>query len=372
MNILLAPCGLGSSMKADKMSEHMRQGIKMTRKNVDIRDYPLLSYRNPLGQVLAFGGMTKSLKTLDPLGRDIIAKYGLVNNKVIISLKEASGLTRLAEEEKNPLQTSTLGSGLMVMDGLNKGHRKFYIFTTGSATNDGGIGFLSALGFKFLDTKGEKVELNAKGLYDIRKIDMDGVDPRVYESEFIVVSNYTNSFSGVRGIAYEYGPIKGANPLMIQRMDRGLRNFALEIERHLGIDIEKYRGSGAGGGTGGGIIAFLDARVLSYVDAFIEITELDNLIKDTDLVIVGCKELAEVPKAHQGMLAICELAQKNHVPIAGIFANLEDGYQDFYSRGFKGIYSMYNSPSDKGLDTGYLIEKLTSSISHLLIPESDK
>lgn len=358
-------------MKADKMSEHMRTGIKTAKKNVDIREYPLLSARNPINQSLAFGGDALSVKTFDPLGRSIKAKYGVVNNSVIISLREASGLSLLSEEEKNPLQTSTFGSGLMAVDALDKGYRKIYVFTTGSATNDGGIGFLSALGFRFLDSNDKEVELNAKGLYNIRKIDTTKVDKRVYESEFIVVSNYTNLFSGVRGIAYEYGPIKGANPLMIQRMDRGLRNFAIEIERHLGINIEQYRASGAGGGAGGGIIAFLNAKVLSYIDAFIEITELDTMIKKSDLVIVGCKELSQIPKAHQGMLAVCEIAQKNHIPIAGIFANLEEGYQDFYSRGFKGIYSMYNNSTDRGLDSGILVEKLTNSISHLLIPDRD-
>jgi glycerate kinase len=371
LNILLAPCGLGTVMNANKMSEHMKTGIKMSNKNVDILDYPLLSVMNPINQTLAFGGEVHTIKTLDPLGRGITANYGSVNNSVVISLREASGLKWLSENEKNPLQTSTLGSGLMVMDALDKGYRRFYVFTTGSATNDGGIGFLSALGFRFLDDKNNPVELNAKGLYHIRKIDNTKVDKRVYESEFIVASDYLNLFSGFRGIAYEYGPIKGGNPLMIQRMDRGLRNFAIEIENHLGIDIEKYRASGAGGGAGGGLIAFLDAKVLTYIDAFIEITELDTMIKKTDLLIVGCKELSQLPKAHKGMLAVCEIAQKNHIPIAGIFANLEEGYQEFYSRGFKGIYSIYNSPTDISLDAGLLIEKLTSSISHVLIQDGD-
>ncbi|MDY0236177.1 MAG: glycerate kinase [Gudongella sp.] len=371
MNILLAPCGLGTIMNADKMSEHMKTGIKMTKKNVDIRDYPLLSARNPISQSIAFGGKIQTIKTLDPLGRDINANYGVVNDSVIVSLREASGLSWLSRDEKNPLQTSTLGSGLMVKDAMDKGYRKFYIFTTGSATNDGGIGFLSALGFRFLDSNHNPVELNGKGLYNIREIDITQVDKRVYNSEFIVVSNYSHLFSGVRGIAYEYGPVKGASPLMIQRLDRGLKNFALEIEKHLGIDVEKYRASGAGGGAGGGLIAFLDAKVLSYVDAFIEITELDTMIKKSDLVIVGCKELSKITKTHKGMLSVCEIAQKNHVPIVGIFKNLEEGYQDFYSRGFKGIYSMYNHPTDIGVDSGILIEKLTNSISHLLIPDED-
>lgn len=371
MNILLAPCGLGTIMNADKMSEHMRRGIKIAKKEVYIRDYPLLSGRNPIGQSVAFGGESKTIKTLDPLGRDINANYGIVNNSAVISLREASGLSWLSEDEKNPLRTSTLGSGLMVKDALDKGYRKFYIFTTGTSTNDGGIGFLSALGFRFLDSNANPVELNGKGIYEIRTIDDSKVDKRIYESEFIVVSNYSNAFSGVRGIAYEFGPIKGANPLMIERMDRGLRNFALEIERHLGIDIEKYKASGAGGGAGGGLIAFLNAKVMSYVDAFIEITKLDEMIKKSDLLIVGCTELAQFPKGHKGMLAVCDIAQKNHVPIAGIFANLEEGYQEFYSRGFKGIFPIYNHPNDRDLDSGFLIQKVTSSISHLLIPDRD-
>ncbi len=371
MNILLAPCGLGNVMNADKMSEHMKTGIETAKKNVVIRDYPLLSGRNPIEQSRMFGGKITSVGTLDPLGRDINSNYGIINNSVIIALREASGLKWLSEDEKNPLQTSTLGSGLMVKDAMDKGYRKFYVFTTGTATNDGGIGFLSALGFRFLDSDNNPVELNGKGLYNIRNIDSSKVDKRVYESEFIVVSNYSKLFSGVRGIAYEYGPIKGANSLMIQRMDRGLINFALEIEKHLGIDIEKYRASGAGGGAAGGLIAFLNAKVLSYIDSFIEITDANNLIKEMDLIIVGCKELSKLSKTHRGMLALSEIAYRNHVPIAGIFADLGEGYQEFYNRGFKGIYSIYNQSSDRNLYSGFLIEKLTNSISHLLIPDSD-
>lgn len=371
MNILIAPCGLGTIMDAAKMSEHMITGIKTAKKNVDIRDYPLLKGRNPIAQSSAFGGKITTIRTLDPLGRDIDSNYGIINDSVIISFREASGLKWLSEDEKNPLQTSTLGSGLMAKDAMDKGYRKFYVFTTGTATNDGGIGFLSALGFRFLDIDNNPVELNGKGLYNIRNIDSSKVDKRVYESEFIVVSNYSKLFSGIRGIAYEYGPIKGANPLMIQRMDRGLTNFALEIERHLGIDVEKYRASGAGGGAGGGLIAFLNAKVLSYIDAFIAITDANNLIKEMDLIIVGCKELSQLSKTHKGMFAISEIAYRNHVPIAGIFENLREGYQEFYNRGFKGIYSIYNHPNDRNLDSGFLIEKLSSSISHLLIPDKD-
>lgn len=358
-------------MDAEKMSKHMEVGILKANKNAKINTYPLLGDKNPIRQSLALGGGLKTIATLDPLGRDIKASYVTLNNAVIISLREASGLRHLSEEEKNPLQTSTLGSGLMVKDAIEKGHRKFYVFTPGTATNDGGIGFLSALGFRFLDSRDNPVELNAKGLYDIRKIDNMQVDKKVYESEFIVVSNYSNLFSGVRGIAYEYGPAKGANTLMVQRMDRGLRNYAIEVERHLGIDVEKHRASGAGGGTGGGLIAFLDAKVLSYEDVFIEITGLGKTIKKIDLLMVGCEELSKKTKLDEGMVAICEIAQKNHIPIAGIFANLEDAYTEFYSKGFKGIYSIYKDPKDVGMDPGFLIEELTRSVLKILIPDGD-
>ncbi|MGM0395629.1 MAG: glycerate kinase [Bacillota bacterium] len=371
MNIVIAHCGLGDVMNAENTVTHIEEGIRKSIPGANINSYPLLRGDNPLAQVEAFGGEIVTTETTDPLYRKISARYGILEgDQVVIDLKEASGLERLQEHERNPLLTTTYGTGLLIKDALDRGLRDFYVFTHGSATNDGGVGLLTALGYRFLDREGESITLNGSGLYSIREIDTTDVDSRVKESRFTLVTDYKDLYSGVRGIAYNYGPLKGASPLMIQSLDRGLRNYAIEVEKATGVDVEKVKGTGAGGGTGAGMVAFLRAEIMTFIEAFVQMTRVYEEIKEADLVVVGSKEVRNPRTMHRGMMATVEMAQKNHIPVVGIFGSLSKGYEELYSKGFRGIYSLYNHPYGEGASwdkPAEVTEKMVAAIAHLFM-----
>lgn len=366
MKVVILPSGIKGTMDSIQMSNIMEKGVLSQIKDARISKYPLTRGYEPLTQCVYFGGEIIKVDTVDPYYREIKANYGVLNRKsVIIDLREASGLGLIEEHERNPLLTSTFGTGLLIKDGIERGYRDFYIFTYGSATNDGGIGILSALGFKFLDKDGHSVPLSGKGLYSIREIDDSNVSSEVKKSKFHIVTDYINMYSGVRGIAYGYGATKGANPLMIQSLDRGLRNYAMEIEKFTGIDVEAVRGTGAGGGVGAGVFALLRAEILGVVDAFLNLTDIEKDIKEADLVLTGMEIIRSNIKLHKGMMDIAEIAKRNHVPMVGVFASLGTGYQELYNRGFTGVYSLYNYEidTDKHLpDCKELLEKIVSAI----------
>ncbi len=372
MKVIIAPCGIRNILDANDMAIYMEDGVRNIVKNAEIYKFPLLNGDSPIEQTKALGGKIYEKETLDPLGRKIHAKYAALNDKVIIELKESSGLRHLNMEEKNPLYTSTYGTGLLILDALNKGYRDFYVFTHGSATNDAGIGILNSLGFRFLDINGNEVELNAKGLYTIRDIDSSKKDARLDETSFTVVTDYNQEFSGLHGIAYTYGPIKGATPLIIESLDRGLRNFALVVEKKIGVDVEKVKGSGAGGGVAAGLYSFLNADIISTIDAFYEISNLKNYIYNADLVLTGSTEVMKGEKLNPVMMDIVDIAHKNHVPVVGIFGYTDNGIEKLYSSGFTGIYPLYKNRLH--MDNSYaepqeMIVKMVESVISIVTDE---
>jgi len=343
MKVVVLPCGIKGTMNPKEMADIIEEGILRVKPDAKIKKYPLTRGYQPLEQCKYFGGDIINISSVDPYFREITASYGVINNQsVIIDIREASGLSLVNEEERNPLLTSTYGTGLLIKDGIERGYKEFYIFTYGSATNDGGIGILSALGYRFLDKDRNVVPLSGKGLYSIREIDDSKVDKRVRESKFHIVTDYKNLFSGVRGIAYGYGATKGANALMIQSLDRGLRNYAMEIEKFTGTDVELEKGTGAGGGVGAGLYAFLKADICNVVDAFMRLSNIEVDVKNADLVLTGMEIIKSNIKIHKGMLSIAEIAKRNHIQMVGFFASLGAGYEELYARGFTGIYSLYN------------------------------
>lgn len=369
MKIVVAPCGIRDRMTPMEMVSYIEKGIRKAAPEAEIKSYPLLRGDDPLEQLAAFGGTLMEASATDPLGRAIKASYGVFRDKyAVIDLKQASGLRRLTEDERNPLLTSTFGTGELILDALDRGLRDFFIFTKGTSTNDGGIGILSALGYRFLGSDGESVSLSGKGLYSIRSIDEKSTDERLKECRFTLVTDYINLYSGVRGIAYGYGPLKGANPLMIQSLDRGLRNYAIEVEKATGVDVEKTRGTGAGGGTGAGLVAFLKADIISFVEAFRIMTGVDDEIRSAGLVITGAEKASSSEKLHKGMMTAAQMSQRNHVPLVGIFGYLDDDYNELYNRGFSGIYALFNdrNPSDIQWDkAGMLLEKMSEAVVQL-------
>lgn len=225
----------------------------------------------------------------DPLGRTILAQYGIIDNgrTAVMEMSAASGLPLIAPTERNPLRTSTYGTGEMIVDAIERGCRKFLVGIGGSATNDGGTGMLRALGFRFFDAEGNELIGGGEILERIDKIDASTARAELAECEFIVACDVTNPLYGPEGAAYVFAPQKGADAAMVERLDRGLRNYARAIEQFNGVEVASMAGAGAAGGLGGGFKALLGARLERGIDMVLSAMQFSKIIAGSDLVITG-------------------------------------------------------------------------------------
>ena len=228
-------------------------------------------------------------RVADPLGRPIVARYGVIDGgtTAVMEMSAASGLPLIAPEERNPLLTSTYGTGEMIVHAMERGCRKFLVGIGGSATNDGGTGMLRALGFRFLDAEGRELVGGGEILERIAEIDSSNARKELSECEFVVACDVTNPLYGPEGAAYVFAPQKGADAAMVKRLDQGLRTYARAIERYNGVQVDQIAGAGAAGGLGGGFKALLGARLERGIDMVLNAMQFDRIIAGSDLVITG-------------------------------------------------------------------------------------
>lgn len=238
--------------------------------------------------MITFGGEFREVTVQDPLGRPVEASYALINgNTAVIEMARASGLTLLEPHERNPMLTSTYGTGELIADALDKGCRKFLICIGGSATNDAGTGMLEALGYRFLDAEGNPVKACGGELDRVMSIKTNDVHPALKESEFIVACDVDSPFCGPEGAAYVYAPQKGATPEMVRQLDRGMRHFTELMAHVTGTDPTDIPGTGAAGGLGGALVAFMNARLCRGADMVLDAVGFDKAIAGADLIITG-------------------------------------------------------------------------------------
>ena len=304
------------------------------------------------GTVEALVGMLDGeyveLQVADPLMRRVQACYGIVNGSctAVMEMSAASGLPLLTAQERNPLKTTTYGTGEMIADALGRGCREFLIGIGGSATNDAGVGMLRALGFRFLDAEGAELVGGGEILERIATIDDSGALPLFRDAEFRVACDVTNPLYGPEGAAFVFAPQKGADEAMVERLDAGLRNFAEVVKRYNGEDIATLRGAGAAGGLGGGIKALLGARLERGVDMVLEAIHFDDIIKECDLVVTGEGRLDSQTMMGKAPCGVLQAAKRQGVPcvaIGGLVAKCKELEQS----GFATMFSV--TPEDMPL-----------------------
>ena len=239
--------------------------------------------------IAATGGNLVETTVHNPLGKLIKSSYGMIphTKTAIIEMSAAAGITLIKENERNPLNTTTFGVGELILDAISNGCRKFIVGIGGSATNDGGVGMLQALGYEFLDSDGKQVSFGAKGLKDIVKIKTDKIAKELKDCTFCVACDVKNTLCGENGCSAVYGIQKGATPDMIKDMDVWLKNYAdltKKVKTHSDMNIP---GTGAAGGLGFAFLSFLNAKLESGIELVIKETALENAIKDADVVVTG-------------------------------------------------------------------------------------
>jgi glycerate kinase len=273
----------------------------------------------------AMNGEIVSILVKDPLGREVSASYAMIREKetAVIEVSAASGLTLLSPQERNPLAASSYGSGQIISDALSRGCRNFLMCIGGSAVNDAGMGMLSALGFRFLDEEGNRLEGSGADMSEVCDVDLSQVDPALGEAVFTVACDVDSPFCGTQGAAYVFAPQKGASPEQVKILDEGMSHFASVMKKLTGIDVINIPGAGAAGGIGGAMASFLGAELKSGAEMVLDVVRFDEVLSDTDMVITG--EGCLDGQTMTGKLPYCvaQRSTKADVPVAAVCGRAE-------------------------------------------------
>lgn len=317
----------------------------------------------------ALGGQSVATVVHDPLERLITAQYGLITKEktAIIEMATASGLPLLQPEERNPWLTSTYGTGELIRDALERGCRKFLIAIGGSATNDGGMGLLQALGFRFLDAEGQELPGCGGSLSQIEQIDTSGALTALTECQFTVACDVTNPFYGREGAAYVFAPQKGADAEMVEALDQGLRHFAQLIQTTQGIAIDLLPGAGAAGGLGGGLVAFLQARLRPGIEMVLDALQFDTQIAGADLIFTGEGKLDAQTCMGKTPFGVLRHAQQQGIPVVALGGAVEAS-EALNSCGFLAVLPILPYPTSltKAMDSTFTQQNIERTVTQVL------
>ncbi len=233
-------------------------------------------------------GQLRHVDVEGPLGEIVDSSYGVFGgDNAIIEMAAASGLPMVPTEKRNPLHTSTYGTGQLIRDALDAGYRKLSIAIGGSATNDGGMGAMRALGIRFLDAEGQELEGRGQDLGRVADIDVSGLHPAVAEAEITVMCDVNNPLTGPDGATFTFGKQKGGTPEILEELEAGMKQYAAVIAEKTGIDVDQMAGAGAAGGLGAALCVFLHAHLKSGIETVLDLMDFDSLLSGVDLVVTG-------------------------------------------------------------------------------------
>ncbi len=293
--------------------------------------------------VNSLGGTWKTVDVLGPLQENIKARYGILpEGKAIIEMAEASGLPLVPSDKRNPQKTTSYGTGMLIRDALESGITDITIAIGGSATNDGGMGAMQALGIKFLDENNNELTGCGENLSKVKNIDLDNSHHAVAKTNFTVMCDVTNPLLGNQGATYTFGRQKGADDTMLAELEYGMSIYANKIKSIIGKDISGKEGSGAAGGLGFALMAFLGAKLQSGIDVVLDLLDFDKKLKDVDLVITGEGRMDNQSAFGKVPSGIGKRCKKMGVPAVAIVGGLLSGYESIYNCGIESVTTTIN------------------------------
>jgi glycerate kinase len=326
VKVAIAPNSFKGSLTASAAADSIARGLRKAWPGIAIVKIPMADGGDGTLQaiVAATGGRTVPCRVTDPLGRNIRSMFGLTGDgrTAVIEMALASGLTLLKTRERNPMLTTSRGTGELIRAALDHGVRDLVIGIGGSATNDGGMGIARALGARFLDARNRELADRGGALTRLARIDASGLDARLKHTSISVVCDVDNPLCGRRGAARVYGPQKGATPAMVKQLDAGLKRLAALLQADLGADVVNLPGAGAAGGVGAGLVAFLNARLRPGVDVVTQAIGLERKLAGCDLVITGEGRLDGQTVFGKAPAGVARIAQKLGIPVIAICGSL--------------------------------------------------
>lgn len=290
--------------------------------------------------VNATAGHTVSTTVHDPLMNKIRAEYGVFGDKAMIEMAAASGLPLVPAKLRNPMNTSTYGTGELIRHALDNGYRDISVAIGGSATNDGGMGCMRALGVKFLDRKGHLLAGAGRDLASIVRIDTSCIDKRISECKFTVMCDVSNPLCGKNGATYTFAKQKGADEKSLEILENGMRHYQNLIKEQLGVDCDKIRGMGAAGGLGAALYVFCDGKMRSGIDTMLDLIGFDNLLRDVDLVITGEGRADSQSVCGKVMQGVGLRAKAKQIPVIGLCGSLGEGADALYDCGISSLITL--------------------------------
>lgn len=322
MKVLIAPDSFKGSLSAREVAESIALGVASVYPEAQIVKLPLADGGEGTVDALvtARGGRIIHKEVVGPLGQPVQAFFGLLGdeNTAIIEMAAASGLELVPPERRNPLKTTTYGTGQLIAAALDEGVERIIIGIGGSATNDAGLGMAQALGVGFKDAEGQELGYGGEELTRLVQIDLSNLDRRIGRTEIIVASDVTNPLYGEKGAAHVFGPQKGASPADVELLDQGLRNFAQVVEKQFGWDVASLPGAGAAGGLGAALAVFLGARLESGISFILDSCHFDDHLKKADLVITGEGKLDAQTLMGKAPFGVAQRAKKRGVPVLAL------------------------------------------------------
>ncbi|MCY4527846.1 MAG: glycerate kinase [Chloroflexi bacterium] len=348
MKVVIAPQSFKGSISALDAAKAMDEGVRRVVSDVETVLVPVADGGDGTLETLveATGGAIRSVTVTDPIGRPVTAEWGALGDggTAMIEMARTSGLALLSLDERDPLGTTTYGLGEVIGEALDAGFRSFIVGIGGSATNDAGAGMAQALGVRLLDETGNDLPPGGAALADLRRIDTSGLDKRAVEAQFSVACDVSNPLTGPEGASAVYGPQKGATPDIVTQLDAALKNFSKVVERDIETSINDVPGSGAAGGLGGGMMAFLGGSLRAGVDIVLDQVGLDEKLEGADLVITGEGQVDFQTVYSKAPIGVAWRAKERGIPVVAVSGSLGQGFGDVHAEGIDAVSSIVCAP----------------------------
>lgn len=349
MKIIVAADSFKYGAPSVKVCQAIKRGIHNANSDHDVTTIPMADGGEGTAEIMTHfaSGRMITVDTVDPLFRPIKAAYGLSGDDqtAYIDMASASGIQLLAPEERNPMFTTTFGTGLLIRDAINKGVQKIILGVGGSATNDAGVGMAKALGYRFFDRKGRELLGTGEDLPHIKDSYADKF-LKEHPVQIEVLCDVHNPLFGPNGAAQVYARQKGASDAEIQYLDEGLEAFASIMSMDFGSYHENTPGAGAAGGIGYGAKIFLEARLVSGTASVIENSKMREALPDADFVFTGEGRIDSQTRSGKLISGICNIAAMQNVPVIGFCGTLHATTSELKDIGLKSAFSILNEPMD--------------------------
>ncbi|MEW9094220.1 MAG: glycerate kinase [Clostridiaceae bacterium] len=373
MKVVIAPDSFKESMTAKEAGESIKRGIKKVFEDSECIVVPMGDGGEGTLQSLvdATSGELVYLDVLGPLGKKTKAYYGISGDgeRAFIEMAVASGLQLVPRNERNPLITTTYGTGELIKAALDKGVKSILVCIGGSATNDGGAGMIQALGARLLDSEGKEIGFGGGELHKIKNIDLSSLDKRIENISIEVACDVNNPLLGERGASRIFGPQKGADKETVEILEENMTHYAKVIEEELGIKVDGIPGGGAAGGLGMALMAFLKGKLSPGIDLVIQYTGLEDKIKGAELVITGEGSIDSQTNYGKTPVGVSKVAKKYGIPVIAFAGRIGDGIEGLYENGISSVIGILREAStiEKALEEGKSnLEKAAENVARIL------